>query len=172
MKRILLTGMSGTGKSTVIRELARRGYKAVDTDYDGWSHWVNMRTGLPATPPAPGEYGWEELDWVWREERMQALLSSEDKGILFVAGTSPNQGKFYPQFDYIILLSAPAEVIIERLTTRTNNPYGTTPRTLARVLEHLETVEPRLRAGAGHAIDTSEPVDTVVEQILQLVRTE
>jgi shikimate kinase len=172
MKRILLTGMSGTGKSTVIRELARRGYKAVDTDYDGWSHWVNMYSGLPASPPPPGEYSWEDLDWVWHEERMQTLLSVEGEGILFVAGTSPNQGKFYAWFDQIILLSAPAEVIIERLTTRTNNPYGTTPRTLARVLEHLETVEPRLRAGAGHEIDTSEPVDTVVEQILQLVRTE
>ena len=32
MKRVLLTGMSGTGKSTVINELAARGYKAVDID--------------------------------------------------------------------------------------------------------------------------------------------
>jgi hypothetical protein len=32
MKRVLLTGMSGTGKSTVINELTARGYKAVDTD--------------------------------------------------------------------------------------------------------------------------------------------
>ncbi|MCL4869067.1 MAG: AAA family ATPase [Anaerolineae bacterium] len=169
MKRVLLTGMSGTGKSTVIRELLRRGYKAIDTDYDGWSHWINMHTGLPASPPAPGEYGWEDLDWVWHEERMQALLSVEGEGTLFVAGTTPNQGKFYARFDQIILLSAPAEVIIARLATRTNNPYGATPRTLARVLEHLETVEPRLRAGAGHEIDTREPVEMVVARILQLV---
>ncbi len=37
MKCVLLTGMSGTGKSTVIEELAARGYKAVDADADGWS---------------------------------------------------------------------------------------------------------------------------------------
>lgn len=35
MKRVLLTGMSGTGKSSVIEALAALGYKAVDTD-DGW----------------------------------------------------------------------------------------------------------------------------------------
>jgi septin family protein len=40
MKRVLLTGMSGTGKSTVINELAARGYKAVDTDDHGLSDWV------------------------------------------------------------------------------------------------------------------------------------
>jgi hypothetical protein len=37
MKRILLTGMSGTGKSTVTSELAVRGYKAVDLDCDTFS---------------------------------------------------------------------------------------------------------------------------------------
>ncbi len=39
MKRVLLTGMSGTGKSTPIHELAARGYKAIDTASDEWSEW-------------------------------------------------------------------------------------------------------------------------------------
>ena len=33
VKRVLLTGMSGTGKSSVVEELIARGYKAIDTDY-------------------------------------------------------------------------------------------------------------------------------------------
>ena len=36
MKRVLVTGMSGAGKSSVVRELVACGYKAVDTD-DGSS---------------------------------------------------------------------------------------------------------------------------------------
>ena len=50
MKRVLITGMSGTGKSTVIAELAARGYNAVDTDYGGLSEVVSIphdqQTGL------------------------------------------------------------------------------------------------------------------------------
>lgn len=66
---------------------------------------------------------------------------------------------------------APAGVILQRLAGRTNNPYGTTARTRARVLEHLETVEPRLRKAAGHEIDTSAPLDEVVQAILNLVQS-
>lgn len=36
MARLLVTGMSGTGKSTILEELSRRGLRTVDTDYDGW----------------------------------------------------------------------------------------------------------------------------------------
>jgi hypothetical protein len=33
--RVLLTGMSGVGKSTTVRELRRRGFRAYDADDDG-----------------------------------------------------------------------------------------------------------------------------------------
>jgi shikimate kinase len=163
MKRVLVTGMSGTGKSTVIRELAARGYKAVDTDSDEWSEWVTVVEDGPARLAA-------EPDWVWREDRIRRLLATEDADALFVSGCKSNQGKFYAQFDHVVLLSAPAELIVERLATRTNNPYGKHPDELARVLRHLQTVEPLLRRGASLEVDTSAPVAQVVATILGLVR--
>jgi shikimate kinase len=147
--------MSGTGKSTVIGKLAALGYKAIDTDYGDWHEWVNV-DGEP--------------DWIWREDRIQHLLSTEDADVLFVSGTASNQGKFYRQFDHVVLLSAPTPVIVERLATRTNNPYGKRPDELARILGHVETVEPLLRRRATVEVDTSVPVDQVVETILRLVR--
>jgi shikimate kinase len=80
--------------------------------------------------------------------------------------------KFLPQFDHVVLLSAPADVIIERLATRTTNPYGKHPDEVARVLSLLETVEPLLRRAAGHEIDTSASLDDVVASVLRLAHSE
>ena len=164
MKRVLLTGMSGTGKSTVINELAARGYKAVDADDHGLSEWVAVPLDEP-TGLAPGQ------DWVWREDRIQDLLSTHDADVLFLSGCSPNQGKFYPQFDHIVLLTAPAAVMVERLANRTTNPYGKHPDEVARVLSLQQTVEPLLRRGAGLAVDTTAPLDQVVATVLQLLQS-
>jgi dephospho-CoA kinase len=165
VKRILLTGMSGTGKSTVIDELAARGYKAVDADCDEFSEWVECSgdSGVAGSPVEAGR------DWVWRDDRIQKLLSTEDADVLFLSGCAPNMGKFRPQFDHVVLLSAPADVIVERLAGRTNNPYGKRPEEVARVLELRESVEPLLRRAAGHEIDTSVSLDDVVTTLLRLV---
>jgi hypothetical protein len=56
--------------------------------------------------------------------------------VLFVQGTTRNQVLFYPRFDHIVLLSAPAEVLAERLATRATNPYGKDPAELAETLEY------------------------------------
>ncbi len=60
-------------------------------------------------------------------------------------------------------------MIVERLATRTNNPYGKRPEKVARVLGLLQTIEPMLRRGAGHVVDTSVPLDQVVAKVLRLV---
>jgi shikimate kinase len=156
--------MSGSGKSTVINELAARGYKAVDSDDHGLSEWVAVALEEP-TGLGPGQ------DWIWQEDRIQELLSSDDAEVLFLSGCSPNQGKFYRQFDHIVLLTAPPAVLVARLATRTTNPYGKHPDEVARVLALQQTVEPLLRRGAGVAVDTSAPLDQVVATVLRLVQS-
>jgi len=149
VKRVLLTGMSGTGKSSVVRALRARGHKAIDTD-DGWCE------------PLPD--GRQR----WREEAIGRLLDTEDAAVLFVAGCEENQGRFRPRFDLVILLSAPAEVLAGRLASRMGNPFGKSPGELERVLADLRTVEPLLRRAADHEIRTTRPLGDVVAEVLRL----
>ena len=100
---------------------------------------------------------------------MQALLSATDADLIFVSGTYRNQVRFYPQFDRIVLLSAPPAVLVERLAMRTNNPYGSKPEEVAETLRFVETVEPLLRKAATLEVDTTAPLDEVVRTILQHV---
>lgn len=162
MKRVLITGMSGVGKSSVIARLAELGCKAVDTDYGGYSEL------LDADEADRGRFG-DAKEWRWREDRITALLDDEDAEVLFVSGTSSNQSKFYPRFDRIVLLTAPDAVMAERMRTRTNNPYGKDPNEVARQLALKPVVEGWLRRAAHTVIDTSAPLDDVVAEIRRLV---
>jgi shikimate kinase len=164
VKRVLVTGLSGTGKSSVLAELAARGYKTVDTDYGGWSELVDVPPSDGLTSGLSGN-----TDQLWREDRIAELLATEDAEVLFIGGAAPNQGKFRTAFDHIVLLTAPASVMRERLTTRDNNPYGKHPEELARALALKESTEPKLRRFADLEIDTRAPLDQVVAEILRLV---
>jgi dephospho-CoA kinase len=144
--------MSGTGKSTVLRALGEQGFQVVDTDTDQWSEWVTLRDG--------------SKDWVWREDAVAELLDTTSD--LFVAGCKSNQGKFYPRFDTVVLLSAPIEVMLERIAERTDNPYGKSAEEQAEIIRYLAEVEPLLRASADVEIDTSGPLTGVVEQLKAL----
>jgi dephospho-CoA kinase len=142
--RILVTGMSGTGKTSALAELSRRGFRTVDTDEPGWKD---------------GE--------LWREDRMSELLA-EDDGTLFVSGTVENQGRFYDRFDAVVLLSAPAAVMLARVGARTDNPFGKSAAERARILSDLAEVEPLLRAGCTHELDASRPLGEVVADLARI----
>jgi broad-specificity NMP kinase len=132
--RVLLTGMSGTGKSTLVAELRRRGHAAYDAD-DGFS-----------APRADGRWG-------WRADRVAELLDRHTDGVLFFAGCSEEQAKL--PFDLRVLLTVPAGVLVERLRTRTTNGYGRAPEERAQVLADVEAVEPLLRRSADLVLSTA-----------------
>ena len=76
--------------------------------------------------------------------------------------------QFLGRFDHVVLLSAPAAVIQERLATRTTNAYGKDPAEATRILSLIDTVEPHLRTIATHEIVTTLALEEVVARILRL----
>jgi shikimate kinase len=147
MSKVLVTGMSGAGKSTVLDELRRRGLHVVDTDYDGWE--------LP--------------DRTWDETRMARLLAGNQDVI--VSGTVENQVRFYDRFEHIVLLSAPLDVLMQRVTDRTNNPYGKSSAEREEIARYVQTVEPLLRRGATVELDGRRSVTELADAIERLIST-
>lgn len=137
--------MSGAGKSTLLEELRRRGHDTVDTDYDGWT--------LP--------------DGSWDEERVPRLLAEPHNVV--VSGTVENQVNFYNRFDHVILLSAPLDILLERVRTRRSNPYGQSVSQQAEIRHYVETVEPHLRRGATVELDGTRTPQDLADEVEQLI---
>ena len=79
MQRVLLTGMSGVGKSTVAERLSELGFKVVETDYGGFS--------------VVDEHGHQH----WDVDRVRELLATEDADVLFVVGFGRCSGPVLPR---------------------------------------------------------------------------
>lgn len=131
--------MSGAGKTTLLEELRRRGHHTVDTDEPGWDDGMGQ----------------------WDEARITRLLDEHETVV--VSGTVENQGKFYDRFAHVVLLSAPLDVLLGRVRTRTNNPYGRTDQDRAEISGYVATVEPLLRRGASLELDGTRPVTELAD---------
>lgn len=151
--------MSGTGKSSALAELGRRGYRVVDTDEPGWREYRE-------DPESFGEV--HQGEWLWVEEKITDLLASDDGRSLFVQGCVRNQAKFYERFDAVVLLSAPVDVILDRIAGRTTNSYGKTPVERAMILDDLATIEPLLRESCTHELDASRPLAEIVADLVAI----
>jgi len=154
MSAVLITGMSGTGKSTVLDELARRGHVAVDTDHGSWIELVRQDDGTDEP--------------MWREDRITHLLDEHAGRTLFVGGCVANQGRFYPRFSAVVLLSVPEDVLFDRLARRTTNSFGKSADERTRIRSDLRTVEPLLRRGATAALDTRRRLTDVADELERL----
>jgi dephospho-CoA kinase len=142
---VLLTGMSGTGKSTLAGELRARGHTALDADEDGFSE-----------PRADGRWG-------WRADRVAALLAEPREAPAFFAGCSEEQADL--PFDARVLLTAPESVIAARLRTR--GTYGSDEQQLAQVLADRAEVEPLLRRSADLVLTATAPVSALADAVLR-----
>jgi shikimate kinase len=150
MNHVLITGMSGVGKSTVLEALRARGHACIDMDDPSLSFHDDA--------------GHQH----WRTDLLVQLLEAHPERTTFVVGCAEEQAGLRHRFRAIILLSAPVDVMLDRIRSRSSHAFGQDPGEMARILDDLRSVEPLLRRSCTHEIVTTVPVAQVVERILEI----
>lgn len=164
--KYLITGVAGSGKSTVAHKLSDLGYAAYDVDA-GFSHYANKKTGRPVQKPSDPTLSWyEHHERVFDEAVLEDLFQKHAHEPIFICAITANQKKYYPQFDKIFLLTASDDLLMHRLKTRTTSEFGKHPVDFHRVFAGKKTFEDEVRAAGAFEVDSTQSIHKVVDQVL------
>jgi dephospho-CoA kinase len=155
-----IDGLSGTGKTTLSKELTRRGLRAVDTDP------VFGYSGDPVTGE-PTDSG-RRSNWLWDGDKLRAFARACGDTPVFLCGGAMNQDEFADLFEKRFVLHVDSDTMRHRLLTRTNNDYGKAPEELAEQLElNTRYVEEATRVGAT-IVDATRPISVVADEVVRV----
>lgn len=142
----LISGLPGTGKTSVCAELHDRGYKSIDADHD---------------------FGYQNgVDWLWDEAKVEGAISNTSDEMIFICGSASNRDKYIPQFSKVFILYIDDQTLQHRLLNRTNNNFGKDPDILARQIERNQGLREYSVKRGRIVIDATQPLKKVVDDIL------
>ncbi len=168
-----ITGLSGTGKSTVNTELKARGYESYDGDEDHLAQWYKSDTG------ALVEVDIEECtpEFLLYHSRdisrgiVEELASKANSKPVFLCGAHENEGELQDLFAGVFGLVLDDETLKQRLTTRTTNQWGKLPHELEYSLAFKQKWYDNCRRFDYIIIDAAQPTKDIVDYILEEVST-
>jgi shikimate kinase len=173
MSLVYITGISGSGKSTVRNELQSRGLEAYDIDSDGLAYWQNIITGeITHGIDASGrsvEFS-EHNQWRLDLERVRRLLQTAEGRLIFLCGSAPsNEAEVWDSFSKVVYLDIDKETMRGRVTNRTTGDYGKNPNEVEALLGWHEGIDHHYRERADTTIDATKPTDDIVDEVLVAV---
>jgi hypothetical protein len=157
VRNYLVEGVSGTGKTSVCRELERRGFDAVHGDRE-LAYQGDPATG-EATDTALHEHH------LWDVGRVRSLVEDQRRPVTFFCGGSRNVAAFIDLFDEVFVLDVDLDTLHRRLDLRAPGEWGAEPSERELVVRLHGTKEDIPRTGV--VIDATRPLRDVVDEILQ-----
>jgi len=171
MKKIYITGISGTGKSAIAEELNKKGIYTIDIDSDEFKlcYWKNKET----KEAVYFEYGmgkdWMEAHgWYCDIEKLKKLLDVP-KDIIVVVSITTNQNDYLNLFDKVFLLQCREEIFLERINIRTGNDFGKHPLEKEHILDFYRDFEKDLIEKGVIPINAEDSLDVVANNIISKI---
>lgn len=170
--KVLLTGIAGTGKSTITRALKERGINAIDLhDVPSLCYWEDKITKKRVEYSPVNDREWfNGVNRFCDIEMLKEMLNQYDDVVM--AGTAgDNQSEYFPLFDRIILLQSDPETLIHRMKTRVNKSgYGKTASEQEDNIEWQKEFDPEVLSHGAIPVNTSGHIDDVVNKIMDLIK--
>jgi hypothetical protein len=165
---ILITGVPGSGKSSVAQELCRRGNTAIDADEDdALSGWVS--TVKPGERPSEEISDWfTNHRWEWNSARLDRLIEWVGAKTIFLCGSASNLDELIDRFSMIIALEIDVETLADRLDVidRAHGYAGGDGDTRAQIGGWLPRHQERLRGFGALSVDAKQSIEDIVSEIL------
>lgn len=169
---IYITGIAGTGKSTIKAKLEQRGYEAyeVDGEFAGFFHTGTGNRSRATIAERSLEW-YQRHNWIFMEEPLEKLQQYSVDHLVFLCGTTWDEQDYWKAFDKVFALVLDDEALEHRLKTRLNpEAWGKVPYELADTLARNKSSrnEDYRQLGATIIDATSSP-DTIVDEILEKI---
>jgi hypothetical protein len=170
MSAVLITGMSGAGKSTIAGVLARRGLVAIDSDDDPFlARSVDLAGNVVEDMSVP-DFAWlARHNWAWDPARLDELIRAAAPATLYVCGGAENELELADRFTRVFLLEMDEATMLTRLDAPSrDNEWGRIGDTRDYLRRRLPVVQGRLRVFGAIPIDARQPLDEVADAILRV----
>jgi hypothetical protein len=160
IKNYLIEGVSCTGKTSVCKELQRRGHHTVEGDIH-LAYWGDPLTGEPLDSTA-----YEH--WIWDVEEVRALVADRTHAASFFCGGSRNTYRFIDLFDGVFVLEIDLATLNRRLALRSEDDWGGPASDGDANARRQHASKSDLPQNAV-PVDGTEPIADVVDAILHSV---
>ncbi len=176
MPLIYITGTSGSGKSTVLKELSKQGFEAHGVDEEGFADWINRETGaiipFPDDESSVDRHEWyKKHNWVLSRERIATLKEQAGASAkpIFLAGLADGDDVVWHLFDTVIYLAVDEATLKHRINTRKDNSFGKTPEEMEVIFKWFRENDGRYQTNGAIIVDASKPPNDVVNEIVSRV---
>jgi shikimate kinase len=167
-----ITGMSGSGKTTIGRRLIEFDEVAFDSKIQqGLFHFAD-KDGNQPTDYLPNNADWmEKYHWVLDKPMFDNLMHKyKDAKRVFLCGGADDIKQYWPLGQKVFMLEIDAKTMIQRLNSNDrDNNFGKDKQTQLLLLEKIKRFQNRQINEGAVAINAMRPIDDVVKDILSQV---
>lgn len=170
-KNILITGMSGTGKSTLGKYLRDKGYAVHDIEnIRGMFTTTDVRTGDMLTEwdvNNPEEI--KHLIFACNKDMLSDLVDQESSELSFYCGTATNIVEIMPLFSKVVLLQATPDIIRHRLSTRTTHDFARSPEMQEWIIQIKKSFEDSVIERGAIVVGADGGLEETAEKVIKEV---
>lgn len=165
---VYVTGVPGAGKSTVRRELRRRGMCALGVDEDHIGAFHTPSGQIVERGDIIDDPNWRHRhEWRIVPQRLERLLASRSPSTVYLCGSAANEADVWSTFTHVVALSIDDQTLHRRLAGRTGNNFGKTESERTLAIDWNKTYSSHMRRIGVHVIDATRPVNEIVTELIE-----